>query len=64
MTFKNALKFGIIMSLVMCTAFYIIPPPEHILGKIVYSFINYYLHRFITSLFYIRQRKHEKKIRL
>ncbi|MEB6322735.1 hypothetical protein [Staphylococcus xylosus] len=40
MTFKNALKFGIIMSLVMCTAFYIISPPEHILGKTVYSLIT------------------------
>ncbi|PTI81390.1 hypothetical protein [Staphylococcus pseudoxylosus] len=40
MTLKNALKFSIIMSLVMCTAFYIIPPPEHILGKIVYSLIT------------------------
>ncbi|MEY8599528.1 MULTISPECIES: hypothetical protein [Staphylococcus] len=39
MTFKNALKFTIIMILTMCTAFYIVPMPENMGGKIVFSAI-------------------------
>lgn len=39
MTFKNALIFTIFMSLTMCIAFYIVPIPENMIGKIVFSAI-------------------------
>ncbi len=57
MTFKNGLRFTIIMILTMCTAFYIVPIPESMIYKIVFSAIWV-----IIIIFYIRKREYEKKV--